>query len=346
MEIKAEELLYRLQNKLELPNLKQLLVVYGEEDYYQNQITTLLPEYIFADITAENREITILEKDVEVKDLEVVINTYPFFCGKSLVIIKDEKLLNGKSESDNKGKNLEKLLQLLEDIPDYCTVFINVNKFDKRTKLFKHLKQNGLICECLPLRPYNLAPWLATQAQIHHARFTQDALDLIMEYLASVDKVPLTLLEQEIAKIAVYVNGRNLWTKEDVENIFSDLPEASNFKLLEFLGEKNLPKILQMLSGMRSKGENILPVCGLILFQLRRMLQFMELERQKYDMKNIIAELKIPPFVFKRLQQQTHRFTELKLKQAIIEIAQLNIDLRKGGRDYQRLEEILLCLLK
>ena len=46
MEIKPEELIYKLQNGAQLPQTN-LLVVYGEEDYYRQQIVTALPETLF-----------------------------------------------------------------------------------------------------------------------------------------------------------------------------------------------------------------------------------------------------------------------------------------------------------
>ena len=49
MEIKPEELIYKLQNAATLPQAN-LLVVHGEEDYYRQQIVTALPEAIFAGV--------------------------------------------------------------------------------------------------------------------------------------------------------------------------------------------------------------------------------------------------------------------------------------------------------
>ena len=39
MDIKAEEFLHKLQNKLPLPQATQVYVVFGEDDYYRSQIT-------------------------------------------------------------------------------------------------------------------------------------------------------------------------------------------------------------------------------------------------------------------------------------------------------------------
>lgn len=343
MELKPEELIKNLQDKKDLP---QLLVVFGDEDYYKSRIASLVPQYVYGDAPEEDREITIFEKDTDINELRGAINSYPFFSGHSLIIIKDEKLL-GKTDEDgeSKGKQPEELQTLLADIPEYCTVLVVTKKLDKRTKLFKGLKATGVVCECKSIRTYQLGDWLDEQAQQEGGRFDREALATIMEYLAPVEEAPLALLEQEIKKVAVYAGQRTTWTRDDVMAVFAELPEASGFAINNALAERNLPLVLDLLAGERKKGTYLLPLCGLILYQLRRMLRFLEMKRCSYDPKTIGSELKIPPFLYKRFAAQCTRFKESQLKQAVLDVAQVNIDLRKGGRGYASLEEAFIRLL-
>ena len=344
MEIKPEELIYKLQNGAQLPQTN-LLVVYGEEDYYRQQIVTALPEALFQGVDSADRAITSFDKDTDLNELASIINTYPFFSGQSLVVLKDEKLLAAKAESEARKQQLDKLADILSDIPDYCTVLVSASKLDKRTKLFKALKKTALMCECVSIKLNNLSQWLDGQAAAYGARWSFDAVGKIIEYLQPVDKIPLKLLQQEIAKLAVYAGERREWTAEDVESIFSALPEASSFAIINALGKRNLTEVLMLLAAEKKKGTNVLPLCALITFKLRQMLQYLELSSSGFDYKGIVAELKLNPYVAKNLQREVRGFTPKALTQAILDIAQLNIDLRKGGRDYTRLEEILLQLL-
>ena len=344
MEIKPEELIYKLQNGAQLPQ-GNLFVVYGEEDYYRQQIITALPEALFQGVDSADRAITSFDKDTDLNELASIINTYPFFSGQSLVVLKDEKLLAAKAESEARKQQLDKLADILSDIPDYCTVLVSASKLDKRTKLFKALKKTALMCECASIKLNNLSQWLDGQAAAYGARWSFDAVGKIIEYLQPVDKIPLKLLQQEIAKLAVYAGERREWTAEDVESIFSALPEASNFAVINALGKRNLPEVLVLLAAEKKKGTNVLPLCALITFKLRQMLQYLELSSSGFDYKGIVAELKLNPYVAKNLQREVRGFTAQALTKALLELAQLNIDLRKGGRDYTRLEEILLQLL-
>ena len=100
MDIKAEELLAKLQQHKPLPQA-QVLLLCGEEDYYRNSIIAALPEYVFGDTPEADREITVFDKDTNLSGLQAAVNSYPFFCGKSLIFLKDEKLWAAKPAKAN-----------------------------------------------------------------------------------------------------------------------------------------------------------------------------------------------------------------------------------------------------
>lgn len=339
---KPEELLRKLKNGEELP---RLLVVTGEERYYRTRISAAVQQYVFGGADEASREISVFEKDTNLNELQAAINSYPFFCGRSLILLQDEKLWNFRQESESKKKQLDRLAAILGDIPDYCTVLLTSGKIDKRTRFYKELKSRGGVCECEGIKPYSLGPWLHACAEEAGGRLTYDAVEAIMEFLAPVDTAPLQLLQQEIEKLAVYAGDRKEWTSRDVEAVFSSLPEVSGFALLNAIAERKMLRTLELLAAEKKKGTNILPLYGLVMFQLRRMLRVMEMLRSGYDQKTIAAELKISPYAVKKIAAQCRRFREEELRQALLDIAGLNIGLRRGGRGYPRLEEILVVLL-
>ena len=96
MLLKPNDLLKKLHNAEPLPNLFMLM---GNEAYYRSQLLAAIPEYVFVGVDVADREIKVFDKDTNLNELEGVINSYPFFCGKSLVILRDDKLWGGKQDS-------------------------------------------------------------------------------------------------------------------------------------------------------------------------------------------------------------------------------------------------------
>ncbi len=358
MEIKPDELLYKLQQHKQLPPA-QVLVLYGEEEDYHNSILAAIPDYIFADTAASDRSIESFEKDTNIAELAAVINTYPFFGGKSLVLVRDEglwgkKLVNSKADGDAEAesaaakKRLEQLTQIMTDVPEYCFVVISTKGLDRRTKFYKEIKDKALLCACDRLKLRDVQEWLHTQESLYGARFTPDAIGTLMSYLEPVsDDIPLGILRQEIVKLALYAGGRRQWTRQDVVDIFAPLANPSAFAINNAIMGGKLEEALEILAIEAKRGQyNILPIIGMVASKLRQVLRYKELKRQGLDQKAIMDAIGVKnPYAYKYLAQDSRRFSEERVRQALIAIADLNSGLRRGGRSYSRLEEILLQLL-
>ncbi|MBQ7883208.1 MAG: DNA polymerase III subunit delta [Phascolarctobacterium sp.] len=342
MILKPNDLLKKLHKAEPLPNLFMLL---GSEAFYRSQLLAAIPEYVFAEVDPADREVTAFDKDTSLNELEGVINSYPFFCGKSLVILRDEKLWGGKQDSDAKKQQMKKLLAILSDIPEYCTVILSATELKKSTKLYKDLAAKAVVCECESIKPRDLLPWLREQAQDFGGAFDNEAVAVIMEYLAAVESVPLQLLRREIEKLAIYAGERKKWGREDVESTFSALPEVGSFALNNAISVGDLPQALELLADKRKKGENIMPVCGFVMSNLRNMLRIKEMLNAGYGEGRIAAETGLHPFVVKKNLQACKRLSLKSLQTALNDLAEMNIAIRLGGRQYERMEEILVKLL-
>lgn len=342
MLLKPNDLLKKLHNAEALPNLFMLM---GNEAYYRSQLLAAIPEYVFVGVDVADREINVFDKDTNLNELEGVINSYPFFCGKSLVILRDDKLWGGKQDSNAKKQQMEKLLTILSDIPEYCTVILSATELKKTTRLYKNLATKAVVCECESIKPKDLVPWLREQAQELGGAFEGEAIAVIMEYLAAVDSVPLQLLRQEIEKLAIYAGERKRWTRQDVEETFAALPEVGNFALNNAITARNMLQVLELLADKRKRGENIMPVCGMVMNNIRTLLKIKEMASEGYGESRIIAESGMIPFVVKKNFQACRKFSLMSLRVALDELAQMNIAIRQGGRQYERLEEILVKLL-
>ena len=358
MEIKPDELLYKLQQHKQLPPA-QVLVLYGEEEDYHNSILAAVPDYVFADTAASDRSIESFEKDTNIAELAAVINTYPFFGGKSLVLVRDEGLwgkkaskskADGETEAESAAakKRLEQLTQIMTDVPEYCFVVISTKGLDRRTKFYKEIKDKALLCACDRLKLRDVQEWLHTQESLYGVRFTPDAIGTLMSYLEPVsDDIPLGILRQEIAKLALYAGERRQWTRQDVLDIFAPLGNPSAFAINNAIMGGKLQEALEILNIEAKRGPyNILPIIGMLASKLRQVLRYKELKRQGLDQKAIMDAIGVKnPYAYKFLAQDSRRFSEERVRQALIDMADLNSGIRRGGRTYSRLEEILLQLL-
>ena len=333
------------------------VTIAGEEIYYRDLVRHALLDAVFGDVPEDSREITLFEERTDLRKLETLVNTYPFFGGRTVVWITDKELLNPKSGSEtasSKGKGKPKgagtesrqeaFQRILTDIPDFCTVILQSEKMDGRQKLTKFLQQATVFVDCSPVDSRTLPTWLVQQAALHKGTFTPDAVNRIQEYLATADTPPLQLLVKEVEKIAAYAGKRKTWNAEDVDLLFSALPEAGAFALNHAIAAGNLPLVLQLLAEEKQKNSFIVMIIARIAANLRNLLMVKEGERLGYSASQMAEQSRKSPFVINMWKRDSARFTEARLRQSLQALDKIAEEISLGGRQYDRLEEVLAVL--
>jgi DNA polymerase-3 subunit delta len=356
MEITAEQFLKELHKKAPCPHV---VVAWGDEEYYKKAIEIAMKKKILAEHEGEELNSWPFQGAFNVTDLREAVNSSSFFGGLNWIVIENPKLLEKKKtevktdkEAPHKrsSKELQEFITLLTDVPVYSYVLCQCAKLDKRSAFYKNMSKTAVTIECASLKSYRLRPWLAEQADRYGARFDAQAQDLIEQYAALSGDVPLLFLQQEIGKIALYAGKRKIWTADDVNQMFSQLPEISNFALSNAVGKRNLPQVLEALTvqhkKMRSHGRDLFPLSvGLVYNEVKRLLQVRELMSQGARQDTIASRLKLNPYVAKLAIEDTRRYQPEALEKCLVDLAHMQMDSRKNGRDWERLEEILICLV-
>ena len=347
MVINADKFISALNSNEKIPNLT---IAWGDESYYKDIIMSTLTGKVFAGVPEQDRSIVTFEQEVNFSALREGINTYPFFSGKNLIIIKEPELLdkekkNAEGISDKRKNELQEFTEILSDVPEYTHVICLCGKIDKRLVFYKTISKIAVVVECTSIKSYSLKPWLDEQAASFGCRFEYQAAALIMEYMSIADSVPLLLLQGEIEKLALYAGDRKIWTAQDVAEIFSQLPEVSGFALGNAISERKISKVLELLAIERKKGSgNFIPVLFRVGFEIRRLCKVRELidAGERKDM--IAAILKMHPYAVQLMIATCQHFPLQALKHCLVQLAQINMDMRKGGRQWVCLEETLLEL--
>ena len=335
-----------------------VVCIVGEESYYRDLARHALLDAIFTDTPPDSRDITVFDEKTDMKKLDTLINTYPFFSGRTVILITDKELLNPKAEAEGKkakpsgkGKNKtpdlskqEQFQKMLGDVPDFCTVILQTEKMDGRQKFTKFLQKETVFVDCSPVDSRYLPVWLAREAEKRGGHLDRSAVQRIQEYLATVDNPPLQLLAAEMDKIAVYAGERKDWTAEDVDMLFSSLPEIGAFALNNAITAKNTVLALQLLAEEQKKNTYLPLLVAKLLTNLRNILMVKEGQRMGLTPARIAAESNKAPFLISMWQKEGMQFSEARLRNAIQALDTLAEEISLGGRQYDRLEEIIAVL--
>lgn len=353
LELKAEALLAGLGREKSCPHM---VVAFGDEPYFKKSLEKKIRNKAFPEGTDCNE--WSFQGDFQLSALQEAVNEVPFFGGQNWVFIENPKILEAKPKEKSevrkkgthkKGKTptpVETLVQILSDVPEYTYVFCVCEKLDKRQLFYKQMSKNAVVADCSALKPYPnvLQPWLRSEADKLGGRLTGEAMNLIVEYVASAEKAPLLFLQQELQKLALYAGKRKIWSADDVKQMFSQLPEISGFALGNAVGEGRLDKVLQLLSEERKNNgdSSFYGLLARVASSVRTMLQVKELQDTGARQDYIVSVTKLHPYRVKMAMGYNARYSRDALEKAYIGLGKAAMESRQGGRTWPRLEEVLV----
>jgi DNA polymerase-3 subunit delta len=277
--------------------------------------------------------------DIAIEEAE----TFPFFGGKKIVVIKDFSLVTAQKQEGKLDHDLNRLQQYI-DHPATESVFILLSpyeKLDERKKITKELKKKAALVECFPFDDKMLSHWLDAQATAKGFVFSTDGKERLLERLGP----QLLLLASEMEKLALYVGEDGVVSGEIIELLVARSLEQDVFALIDFAIKKQVDKALVIYHDLLKQKEEPLKLLALIARQLRIYYQVKEMTRRSYSQKDMASQLKLHPYVVKLASQQVNRFDDKQLLRVLEAAADTDYAIKSGKMEKTLAVELLLMKL-
>ncbi len=287
---------------------------------------------------------TIDGKQAEIGEIIAQIETAPFLADKRLIFIeglpeapKTRNASKVTKKDEKREKNLQRLIDYLEKIPESSVVAFVQSNPDKRKSLYKKIvhsstsarndnsKPRAVIKEFNPLSGAALNKWIQNRIQNYNASIDINSA----EYLTSLTGPNLWRIDQELKKIASYSSGNPIG-KKDIDNLVVPTIEANVFHLTDALGSKNHRQAITNLHRSMSAGENLRQVFYMIVRQFRLFLQVGGYisNYPNTSPNNIASSLKLHPFVARNTMSQLKHFNAPELKKAYERLLEIDVGLK------------------
>lgn len=245
----------------------------------------------------------------------------PFLSEKRFTVVND---MNEASAEEQTA-----LAELLEKIPDFCTlVFSESAAPDRRTIFYKRIQKIGKLSEFPALTGSKLLAWIEKTVERHGGSIEKEAVIALSE-LSNGD---LFRLENEIAKLVAYAGGNSRpITKRDIELLMDTKLSTSIFRLTDGIGQKNKKLSIGTLHQLIDTGEGLHRILYMIMRQFRIITCVKDLAEQGMRRDEITAKLKEHPFVISNTMGQAQNFTNEQLKRAYELLIIIDTKLKSGG---------------
>lgn len=329
---------------LKKKELSSLYLISGEESYLANKFEKAVIKKTFPGNNTDG--VQILSTEASVDEIVNSVESMPFFSEKNLIIVRNSTLFKERKNANEKqaNRNEEKLIQLFSDMPTYSILLlVTVDKIDKRRKLYKAIDKHGIHVEALPIKARDIKDWLQNKLYEIHREFSREAYEYFIEATSVMAQISLGYLEQEFEKLTLYTDKTRI-EKEDLIKVFSSIPEVSIFAMIDAISEKKLKQALVLLEEQLIAGEHPLRLITMLSRHTRQLLQVNVLLRQGATSRQIAESLGVVPFIAERLMKKSRSFKQEVLQQVLIDLAEVDYQLKSSQADCIALERIIINL--
>lgn len=259
--------------------------------------------------------LVVLEADeLEIDDFARNIQSTNLFGEQSIVLAK--RLLANSRLSAYLEKNLDPML-------DKQIVIWHDSKADGRTALVKGLKQKGEVTEFAAVKEWLVADWVQKRAKLHRLSLTADLASTLVEYVG----VNKWKLESELQKLRVLQDSQD--RKLDKHAVLSAIgidKTGDVWKYLDYLSGGQKGRAIKELERLYSYQDNT----QYLISMLNREVWLLARISHALQKGLPLSELKLHPFVLKKLQQKAARFNTTTLKRLAKGLLRVDLAIKQG----------------
>lgn len=322
-----------LVQELKKGHYRNLYFLHGKEPYFIDRLTQYIQEHALPEAAKSFNQTILYGKDT---DAETVINTakrYPMMAERQVVIVKEAQHLKG----------LDKLRFYIQK-PQKSTILVISHKhsnLDKRTKLYKALKEPVAEFESKKIPDYKLPEWIRKYVSKRNLTMDSEAAMLMSEFLGNdLDKIT-----HELDKLRLSMPQEERHIKpEHIEKNIGISKEYNPFELNKALAEKNVMKANRIIRHFgKNPSEYAMPmIIGSLYFFFSKVLGYHFLSAEERKSKNKVASrLKAYPNSLWQYEKATQKYSYQKAAHVISYLREYDMK-SKGVNNVSASQEDLL----
>ncbi|HUT33215.1 MAG TPA: DNA polymerase III subunit delta [Planctomycetota bacterium] len=309
--------------------------IIGDEPFARSQALQAIRQAVVKDADPDLALSQYLGAEVaDPRELFDELRTAPFLAPRRLVVVEDAASFAANAR--------DALLAYLEKPSRTGTLVLVLEKLPKNDKLGIAVRRAGRVVACAAPREYELPRWITARARAHGKRIDAAAA----RRLADSVGVNLPIVDQSLAKLALYVGTREAITRKDVEALVEDLPVTTVFKLTDALGNKEPAKALRVLEVLLAQSSEPPYIISMIRWALERLINTRTLLDLGHPPQAIAKALHMKPgYFFDQTVAHARRRTRRELIRAFHLLLQADLDSKTSAMDPRAILEHLLIKL-
>ncbi|WP_343208925.1 DNA polymerase III subunit delta [Anaerolentibacter hominis] len=292
----------QLKQDLKDGQFKQIYLLCGSESYLKHFYRDKLKAGILADDDGMNFS-HFEGKGINVKEVGAISQTLPFFRDRRLVLIEQSGFF--KAQSD--------MPEVIASLPETTYILFVENEIDKRSRLYKAVKEKGYIAELNGMSERELVVWTATLLKRDHKKITEQTI----RYFLSQTGTDMERIRTELEKVICYALDREVITDEDIDAVCTPQISGKIFEMVDAIAARQQEKALALYHDLLLLRESPLSILYLLTRHYNILMQVKGFQKEHKSPKEIAPAVGVPPFVVNKYIAGSSKFTHSQLTASV-----------------------------
>lgn len=326
--------MYTINDDIKAGKLRNVYLLCGAEHYLIVSYRQKLLQAFFGtsnrSALCENMNYTAFKgDDVRSEEIISVAETLPFFAERRVVLVEDSGLFSKEGDA---------LADYLASMPASTAMILVEENPDKRSRLYKAVEKCGHVADCKVQTEETLKRWVVTRVGNENKKITVRAVEALLERCA----MDMEQISRELEKLIAYTLERDAIDLADVDAVCTKRIGNHIFDMISAMANKKQKEALELYYELLALKEPPMRILYLISRQFMQLLTIKDLRNRGYDKRRIAEKTQLKPFIVDKYMTQASKFTTDLLKQAILDCATYDEDVKKGVLSDRLCVELLL----
>ena len=261
--------------------------------------------------------------ETNINEIIEEVNYVDLFNERKLIIVTEFSLKKLKEKDE------QILKEYIEHQNDNVIIFRCIDEtLDERKALTKLIKEKCKLIKCEKLDYKLLSEYVTNMFKEEKINITFNQVKKILDYCEYNTDITIN----EVRKLLLYKIGESNITDSDIDLVIRKNPEKEIFNLNEHILNKDIASCLESYRILTSSNVDEVIIIDSIAKQMRMLYQIIHLHsKMNYD--DIAKELKIKPFVVKKLIPYTKSYNEKEIINILYKLSEIDSDIKVKGYD-------------
>lgn len=290
--------------------------IVGEQSLIQKEIEDLLVKYNSQSIIKYDLE------QISICNVIDDINTINLFSDLKVIICSNL----------NKIDHEEVLINYLNHQNNNILIITETEKIEEKKKIIKEIRKFSKVIDVSNI---NLNDYIKYSFEDY--KISNMTINLLKDYCNS----DFNRLKEEINKLKMYKLEEKEISDADVKKLVKKSLDKNIFDLTDAINKGNKNKIFDIYYELLNNNEDEIKVLSILANNFRLLYKIKELIKD-YNDEECISKLKIHPYRFKLLKENSYKYSIEKLLYYLQELGNVDLKIKSGEIDKKTAMELFL----